>query len=410
MQVDERAATGHVGENRLMARVLCLALTAAVFIALAPISGRITQGGGLGDDGRLYATMVNDFRTGARDPVSSLAAYRPLAPALVALSGVDVQTGFLALDIIAAATTAQAIFAILRRSGTSVGYAVLGVGWWLVLPEGPRSYLQNPVLTEAIALALMSLLALVALRRSAVVFALLLGVAVLARENLLVMLPLLFFALARDGIRQAAVRTAIAGVPAFAALLIVRSIDLVPVGKVIPLPGAALLNGFLVLLNIDDHTWRALFAILFTFGALPAVAIAQVRDTATLLRREPAWTYLAAATIATALVGGIEHERYAAPLALPLIAVAFGGQLGSGGGLRVLLLTAIHVGLCLGPFPGGGSDADNLARSFGAMPRERLAPTALVVLAGSIAAWLLIRLPATISTPPAGRAAPGRGG
>ena len=214
-----------------------------------------------------------------------------------------------------------------------MGYAVLGVGWWLVLPEGPRSYLQNPVLTEAIALALMSLLALVALRRSAVVFALLLGVAVLARENLLVMLPLLFFALARDGIRQAAVRTAMAGVPAFAALLIVRSIDLVPVGRVIPLPGAALLNGFLVLLNIDDHTWRALFAILFTFGALPAVAIAQVRDTATLLRREPAWTYLAAATIATALVGGIEHERYAAPLALPLIVA----------GIRVATVTTIGI-------------------------------------------------------------------
>jgi hypothetical protein len=373
------------------ARLVCLALTIGALAALAVITDPIAFGDGLGFDGRLYATMVNDLRTGRHDPVSSLAAYRVLAPAVVAMSGLEPRSGFLLLDIVAAVITAQALFAILRHSGATAERALLGVAWWLALPMGPRAYLHYPVLTEALALALMTLLALAALRRATIAFALLLALAVVARENLLVMLPFLFFSTARDGVGRAALRTALAGVPAIAALSVVRWIAPVTADPIISLPGAALLNTFLIVLNIDEHAWRALFAVLFTFGALPAVVVGLAPRALALLRREPAWIYLAVATAATAIVGGIDHDRYAAPIALPLIAVVFGGHPGPFGRGLALPLTAIHVALCVLPFPAGASEAAFLARAFGTMEVGRLAPIAGIVLAGLIATWLLVR-------------------
>ena len=379
------------------ARLACLVLTATVLAALALITQSITFGDGLGYDGQQYATMVRDLRTGLRDPVSSLAAYRLLAPVLVALTGLDVRVGFLILDAIATVVAAQAILAILRQSGAAASQALLGVFWWLLVPFGARAYLHYPVLTEALSLALTALLALAALRRATPAFAVLLALAVIARENLMIMLPFLFIALASGGTRGALWRTALAALPASIVLILVRGFAPVPADPVIALPGAALLNAFVFLLNVDQHAWRTLLALLFTFGALPAVAVALLPRIVLNLRREPAWAYLAAATVITTVLGGIDHDRYAAPLALPLVALVFGGPTAF---VRrgAAALTALHGALAILPFPGGGDDSSYLARAFSTMDHTRLAPIAGLLLAGALVAWLVTR---------AGRALPG---
>lgn len=248
---------------RPLARLALLAgvLTAITFVA----TPRSEINGGLGSDGVQYGEMVRHFRGEPSAPVSSLAAYRVAAPAVVAWSGLDVRDGFLALDVVASFASLVLLGALLTGLGVRERLAAVGMLWWAVLPAGLRFFLYLPVLTDAAGTAFTLALVLAAERRRPALFALLLPVAVLTREPLLALAPLLLIAERSRGLARASVVTALATAPAAAVLLLIRVFPPMPVDPVISLPTAALIHTLVLAFNVDGDTWRYL-------GALPTAS------------------------------------------------------------------------------------------------------------------------------------------
>jgi hypothetical protein len=303
--------------------VLAAAIVIACGAALALVTPLTPENGGLGYDGALYAQMVQDLRGAARVPVTSLQAYRIAPSALVAASPLDVITGFRIIDAAAVLAAGVLLFAILRRYDTPRWLALLAVLWWALLPMQLQFWIRDPVLVEAPAFALLLGLVLAALHGRFAVFAALLPVAVLTRENLLIAVPFLFLQNRGLGARRALILTALASVPGVIALQAVRAYPPVPTYPIVRLPEAAVLGLFSVLLNLDDDAWRYLAAIVGTFGVLWALPFATSRAAGDFVRREAGWAYLIVAALIVAILGGREHDRYLVPLTVPLVVLTF---------------------------------------------------------------------------------------
>jgi hypothetical protein len=84
--------------------------------------------------------------------------------------------------------------------------------------------------------------------------------------------------------------------------------------------------------NIDGHAWRYLLAAPLSLGLLAAIPIAAARRklgptwrrALTILREQAHWTYFVLATLALAVIGGWDDDRYLFVLAPLLLLVTFG--------------------------------------------------------------------------------------
>jgi hypothetical protein len=368
-----------------------LALLAALLVAAELLlTPRTRVNGGLGYDGVQYAAMVRHFRGEPSDPVSSLAAYRVVAPLLVAWSGLDVVTGFLALSAVACVASLVLLGILLRDAGASRRLAAIGMAWWAVLPAGIRYFVYVPVLTEPLGTALLLALVLAARRHRPGAFALLLPIAVLTREPLLALAPFLLITERRRGPAAALAVTAAATIPAIAALILVRAYPPVAVSAQVSLPIAASIHALVLVLNIDGDACRYLAALPLGMGALLAAPVLARRSGATSAWPLSEWTYLAAVALVTSAVGGGDHDRYIFPLSIPLAVAFFGSRPALAFGPRTwAALTVLHVVAVRAFLPVGTDQAALAAYLPSAMDLDALARAAMVSVAAIAAAAIL---------------------
>src|SRR5436305_3503161 len=202
-----------------------------IVLALRPITPRITFNDGLGYDGQYYAEMVSAFRGEQTGPLLAERpnyAYRPLPAALVAASGLDVIRGFYWMNVGSLIAAGAFLASAVRILAGGIALPLLAVLWWAVLPGAVRYALYYPVLTDGIGLFLLFALVYAVSARRPWLFVLLIGPGMLARENLIVLVPMLGLALLPYGRGRAVAWTAVAAIVALAAYAWVRIAPPIP--------------------------------------------------------------------------------------------------------------------------------------------------------------------------------------
>lgn len=332
------------GEKRLA--LACLVLVSVVLLALAVTTPPIAVNDGEGFDGHEYALMVQFFRHGVPVRIHEPWVYRIGPPWLAALSGLDVKVAFLGLNVAASLGSALLLMWLLRRYGATPGLALLGVFWWATLAPGLRfNPVYYPVVFDGIGFFLLMALVTTALTRRLMLFAGVLAAAALTRENLVVLVPFLWFCLRDQGIARATLSTVLASLPGIGLVAMVRVFPVLPPS--VPFESLDVIREGLhgIATNRYYQTWRFLFAPLFAFGALAAVGLWRVGRLRDLVAREPAWAYFLAASVLVTFVGALDPDRrvyLAAPLVL-LVAFVPGGRAVWSPRWRVVALTVVQV-------------------------------------------------------------------
>jgi hypothetical protein len=161
-----------------------------------------------------------------------------------------------------------------------------------------------------------------AIERRVVLFAVLLALGVLARENVLVLAPLL--ALNPPFTLRSFATASAAATPALGALFWVHAFPPVSAD-----PGSASTLEWVqahltaVATNADDTALRALAAFPLSCGLLLAPIIAAPRAALRLVARQPGWTYLVVILSLIAIIGGRDNDRYLLTISPIVVVVAF---------------------------------------------------------------------------------------
>lgn len=403
-----KALRGPLGAALLGAAVIVIAV-----VLLRPMTPRITFNQGLGYDGQHYAAMVGAMRG---DPTPVLAerphyAYRPLPMAIVAASGLDVIRGFLWMNVLSLVGAGALLGLLLRSYGAPLLLVGVGVLWWAVLPGNVRYALFNPVLVDGIGLLLLMAATVAAALRRPVMFAAVLIPGVLARENLVVVVPMLWLALLPQGFKRATAWTVAASIPALIAMYTVRQFP--------PVPVAASFDAFFeIRQNVDwflgnaaERFWRFLAAWPMALGILPFVPLAAPRRVLGFLREHPEWAYALVSAVPLIIVIGGDYDRYflfLAPVLVLLTCVTlFRGRVAIG---VLALLTAVHLLAVRAAAPVSNDEVGYLRYNVTTMDlallREQLVRSLVAVLGGTlaliIATHLRSRSNSGLTTPRAG--------
>ena len=269
-------------------------------------------------DGYQYSLVVDGLRTGAETQPKAHFAHRLFPPAIVALSGLDLRIGYLIVDVLAILGTAL-LMLVLLRPWVSAHAAVAAVVVWALMPFSMRTWLHYPVLPDALAVFFLVALFVASQRRDAVLFAGLFAAAILTRENLIILAPLLLLRSLGDG-PAALTRALIAPLPGLAALVAIHLWPPVtPVGASVSTPFYVAALAGAIWTNEHEEAWRVLAGPLFALGALvgPLLSPPALR----IIRSEAGWLYVLVTTMVVAAVGGGDHDRYVAEIA-PIATVA----------------------------------------------------------------------------------------
>jgi hypothetical protein len=307
----------------------------AMVLAIAwPLTPAIGFNNGLGNDGLVYGAMVRELREHLGITPAPPWVFRLFPVWLVAMTPLDVRTGFFILNLLSVAATIPLLLRFLARYALTGGVALLAIGWWATLPMGLRWDLYYPVLPDALGFLLLMVLLVSALEERYVVFAVALVAAALTRENLLMMVPFLWLANFRRGWRGVTALTLAAAAPAIVVFFLVRAYPPITPFDVYPnwLASHRIdINIQRITQNIDGHAWRYLLAAPLSLGLLVAIPIAVAprnlgttwQRVLTTLREQAHWTYFLLATLALAVIGGWDDDRYLFVLAPLLLVVTF---------------------------------------------------------------------------------------
>lgn len=378
---------------------ICAGIVLALVLTLRPVTPRIAFNNGLGYDGMYYAALVRAM-LGEVQPLLNErpnVANRPLPMAIVAASGPrtdpEIIRGFLVMNLISLVLAGAFLGATVHRVSGGVLLPAVAVLWWATLPGSVRWPLYYPVLVDGIGLLLLfALLFLIAAQRP-LLFTLLVGPAMLARENVIVLVPMLWIALLPRGLRHASAWAAVAGAVAVGAYAWVRIAP--PIAPAVPFDPL-----FEVRLNLDwffTTTRGERFAAAWplALGLFALVPVLAWRSTAAFLRRELAWAYYLPVTVALILVIGGDYDRYFMYLVPGLALLGFGAAAHVWRSPSVIALaTGLHLLMVRFPWPVGTSEQEYLRYSVATMEVTRLhelaiaalvlaAVAALVLLAGS---------------------------
>lgn len=323
---------------------------------------------GFGYDGLEYARLALSLRSGTPMEIDSPQVYRIVAPAIVALSGLEVRQGFFVLNVGADLGSGLLLLVLLKRYGARPGAAVLAIVWWGVLPFALRKELHTPVLVDAVSFFLLTALLLAATARQHLLFAVLLTVGVLTRESLLLIAPFLVLRAVPLGWRVTATAAA-AMIPALLALTVIHVAPPAP-----PRPGSLdtaeylAFHTYLIAANIDGDALRALLGPLFGLGGLLSVALGRLRALRQLLSTDPGWLYLLFAISTAATIGGLDHDRHILELAPVLLLVGFAGTARWSVPLLAVPLTALHLVATRSLVPLSAGEAAHRSVSLSTMP------------------------------------------
>src|SRR5438552_2875802 len=178
---------------------------------------------GLGNDGLVYGAMVRELRDHLGLQPAPPWVFRLFPVWLVAMTPLDVRTGFFLLNLISVAASIPLLMRFLARYTVTGALALLAVGWWLTLPMGLRWDLYYPVLPDALGFLLLMILLVAAVEERYVIFAVALVAAALTRENLLMMVPFIWLANVRRDWREVTALTIAAAAPAIVVFFLVRA-------------------------------------------------------------------------------------------------------------------------------------------------------------------------------------------
>lgn len=366
----------------------------ALVLSLRPMTPRIAFNDGLGYDGIYYAAMVRAYRdgTGAHPIERPHYAYRPLPIAIVAATGprtdAEIIRAFLLMNLISLALAGAFLGATVRRVAGGLLLPAVAVLWWAALPGAVRWALYYPALVDGIGLLLLFALIYTVAARLPLAFTALVGPAMLARENVIVLIPMLWLALLQRGFWRATAWTTLAGVVALAAYFWVR---------IAPptVPGEAFDSLFEVRQNLDwffttTRAERFAAAWPLALGLFAVVPLVAWRASATFLRRELAWAYYLVITVALILVIGGDYDRYFLYLVPVFAVLAFGAAAHLWRSPFVLaLVTGLHLLVARFAWPVGTSEEEYLRYSVATMDVTRLhelfiAAGALVAIAAAV--------------------------
>lgn len=372
-----------------LAPTVTVLLLACIFALLWLDTRPLDVNDGFGYDGLEYARLALSLRSGTPMEIDSPQVYRVVAPAIVALSGLEVRLGFFVLNVAADLGSGLLLLVLLKRYGAAPGAAVLAIVWWGVLPFALRKELHTPVLVDAVSFFVLTALLLAAIARQHLLFAVLLAVGVLTRESLLLVAPFLILRAVPLGWRVTATAAA-AVIPALAALTLIHVAPPAP-----PRPGsldtAAYLafHSYLIAANIDGDALRALLGPLFGLGGLLSVALGRLRALRQLLATEPGWLYLLIAISTAATIGGLDHDRHVLEVAPILLLVGFAG---TARGFVLLLaapLTLLHVVATRSLVPLSAGETAHRSVSLSTMPESDLLAAAAWPFVAVVAIALL---------------------
>ena len=351
---------------------------------------------GLGNDGLVYGAMVRELRDHLGLQPAPPWVFRLFPVWLVAMTPLDVRTGFFLLNLISVAASIPLLMRFLARYAVTGGLALLAVGWWLTLPMGLRWDLYYPVLPDALGFLLLMILLVAAVEERYVIFAVALVAAALTRENLLMMVPFIWLANVRRDWREVTALTIAAAAPAIVAFFLVRAYPPITPFDAYPnwLASHRIdINIRRITENIDGHAWRYLLAAPLSLGLLVAIPIAVARRklgptwrrALTILRDQAHWTYFVLATLALAVIGGWDDDRYLFVLAPLLLLVTFGlAEELWRSPWRAAALTVIQLIAVRFLWPVGPSEHDYFQYTVAFMDQSRMW-AATILAAGSFA-------------------------
>lgn len=373
--------------------VVALLATTAAFFAFTTEPLRANDG--FGYDG-LHQTRIVRALRGGDDAPAAPHAYRLLPAAIVAVSPLEPREGFLALNLAASFGSGLLLLALLRRFGVAPGLAVLGVFWWVVLPQTVRQVIQYPTLVDAVGFFLLLVLLHAALSRHVALFAVALALAVLVRENLLVTVPFLFFQLVPQGAPSAMARTVLATLPAVFLFAVVRMWPPVPLDPQFSLDTLTLVSAHVgtIAQNVDGRVARFLAGPVLALGLLAIVPVLGGHRTLDFLRTQRGWSSYLALTLFVSFLGGVDHDRYAVPLVplLALLTFATGGPWWRSPRTAVAL-TALQLVATRALLPAAGDEGAYFESMVSTMTLDTLARLTLVVLLCSgLAAAVSLRM------------------
>jgi hypothetical protein len=303
--------------------LLAVGIAAFALVVLAPFTPSIAYNDGFGYDGRVYADLTLAMRGDNSGTVVPPWSFRLLPSAIVAVSGLDIKLGFLLVDLLSGLGSAWLLYRLLRHYGASLQVSLLAIGGWAVLPLGLRWALYDPVRPDTLGFFLLLALIVTALEGRILLFAGLLIVGTLTRENLVALVPFLWFANVRRDPLGVTVRSLVIGLAAMAVFFAVRVFP-----AVAPPPAYENwlerynfgVNLTQVFDNYDAHASRYALAALLSLGMFFALPFAWPRRVLAFLGRERHWAYYLVSTYVVTLVGGRGDDRYLYAL-VPLLAV-----------------------------------------------------------------------------------------
>jgi hypothetical protein len=361
---------------------------------LAILTPPITFNNGLGNDGEIYANLAESLRGNVAEPPWGPFAYRVLPSAFVAWMPFDIPTGFLIVNILSVLGSAILLLRLLDRYGVPSRVALLALVWWIGLPMGVRWDIYYPVLGDAYGFFVLVALILCALERRLVLFAVALVAGVLARENLVLTIPLLWRAHVRSAPLRWTVLVGLAVVPAVAALLVVRAFP-----PIAPAAGSNSLSQSIVIAyevvltitNYGGQAWRALLAAPLSLGLLLVIPLLRFRRTLRFLSREMPWTYFALVAVVLAFVGGRDNDRYFYILAPLLLILTFAVHADLWRSWpRVAALTGLQLVALRVGWPIGTTEHDYLQYATAFMEFDRLVALAVLMAVASALAGLIV--------------------
>jgi hypothetical protein len=371
-----------------------VALTLIGVAVLAILTPPITFNNGLGNDGQIYVALAESLRGHAAEPPWGPFAYRVLPSAFAAWMPFDIPTGFLIVNILSILGSAILLLRLLDRYGVPSPVALLALVWWIALPTGVRWHIYYPVLADAYGFFVLLALIVCALERRLVLFAAALVAGVLARENLVLTIPLLWRAHVRTAPLRWTLLVGLAVVPAVVALLLIRAFP-----PVAPAAGSNSLSQSIVIAyeialtitNYGGQAWRAFLAAPLSLGLLLVIPLLRFRRTVRFLSREMHWTYFALVAAVLALVGGRDNDRYFYLLAPLLLILTFAVHADLWRSWpRVAALTALQLIALRVGWPIGTTEHDYLQYTTAFMEFDRLVALGMLMAVASALAGVIV--------------------
>jgi len=294
---------------------------ALIIAALWHITAITPERDGRGHDGRYYAMMSADERHASPYIPVAPFCYRVMTPALASYLPGPVVWRFRTINALAWWAALIAFHLLVRQCGLSKVAAYIGCGFLATCAWGPIAGLYNPCYVDPLMYLFVFMGLILMIRRSAWL-AVLLPIAMLQREQILIVWACSLAIAAAGGIRSLTHRQIAyhAGILA-ACMAIYAALRgwIPPVFSTAPAPWVVAAGVLKWMYEDPSYAVKSALAILYAVG-LPAIAVACLPDARAWMRSQR-WPIAYVAIAALSILGGSDKARLIF-LAVPVLIIA----------------------------------------------------------------------------------------